>query len=82
MADWTRAERTRVTVEYEVPAKEPWGACWNQVQQALDVAREEYFHNYEHGPADDAISVHVTDDAIKVIFEKKNGADVPQPPVT
>lgn len=77
MTDWTRAERTRVTVEYEVPAKEPWGACWNQVQQALDVAREEYFHDYKRGPADDAIRVHVTDNAILIVFEKKDEVSIP-----
>jgi hypothetical protein len=71
MADWTRTERTRVTVEYEIPASEPWGADWNQVAQVLDLAHREYTEHYGRPPADNAIHVHVADDAIRVIFEKK-----------
>lgn len=72
MADWTRAERTRVTVEYEIPAAEPWGACWNQVQQAISVACREYEAAYGKLPADDAVRVHAGDDAIRVVFEKSS----------
>lgn len=67
MTDWTRTEKTRTEVQYEVPAREPWGACWSQVQQAIDAARMEY----PGKPADDAIRVHVTGDSILVAFEKK-----------
>lgn len=71
MANWTRTERTRVTVEYEVPAAEPWGACHNEVTLALTRAREEYFTACGRWPADDVIRVHVTDGSIRVVFEKK-----------
>ena len=70
MADWTRAEVTRTEVHYEVPTREPWGACWNQVLQALEAARLEYFRTYSKPPADDAIRVHVTDDSILIVFEE------------
>ena len=70
MADWTRAEVTRTEVQYEVPAREPWGGCHNQVLQAMEAARHEYFDCYEQWPADDAIRVHVTDDSILIVFEK------------
>ncbi len=71
MTDWTRTERTLVTVEYEIPVNEPWGACHNQVTKAIDLAQHEYFELYGRWPSDDAIRVHVTDDAIRVVFEKK-----------
>jgi hypothetical protein len=72
VADWTRAERTRTTVEYEIPANEPWGACWNQVQQALDLAYREYKEIHGKEPYDDSIRVHVTGDAVTITFEKSN----------
>lgn len=72
MASWTETERTRVTVEYTIPAAEPWGACWNEVLRVLHLAQEEYFKLYQRWPSDDAIRVHVTDDAITVIYEKSN----------
>jgi hypothetical protein len=59
------------TVEYEIPAGEPWGACHTEVLQVLTKTREEYFTQYGHWPSDDAIRVHVTDEALLIVFEKK-----------
>ena len=67
----------RRTVEYRVPAAEPWGACWNQVNQALSKARDEYCAALNKWPADDAIRVHVTDEAVVISFvltEDKDGS--------
>lgn len=73
MADWSRSERVVKTVEYTVPASEPWGACWSQVQQALDAAFRDYAELYERNPSDDAITAHVTDDAIIFRFTVPQG---------
>lgn len=77
MTDWSRSERTVKTVEYTVPASEPWGACWNQVQQALDAACREYNERYKRDrePSDDAIRAHVTDDAIVFQFTAPEGGE-------
>lgn len=76
MADWGRGGRVTHTVEYTIPAREPWGACWNQVQQAVDAAIAEYcrVHGLNGEPADDAVRVHVTDDSVVISFEVKGTA--------
>lgn len=71
MSTWTRTERTVTTVTYEVPAGEPWGAAHDQVLQAVSAARVDYRGLNGHSPSDDAIRVHVTDDSIRIVFEKK-----------
>lgn len=72
MPDWNRAERTRVTVEYEIPVTELKGARWSQVSRALDAASGEYFKLYARWPSDDAMHVRITDNAIVIYFEKSN----------
>jgi hypothetical protein len=67
---WTRREKTVTTIEYAVPADEPRGACWNQVQQALNAAVREHSPWKNPVPADDAIRVHARDDEIVISFEK------------
>lgn len=74
--NWVKSERTITTVEYTVPALEPYGANWNQVQQALDAAiRDLSVAKYGENiplriPADNEIQVHVVDDAIVISYEK------------
>ena len=72
MADWSRRERTIRVVEYVVPAAEPWGACWNQVQQALNAAIS-HLRPVGTGPdwepSDDAIRIHVGDGEIVLRIE-------------
>lgn len=69
MATWSRAEKTTRTVEYTVPANEPWGATWNQVQQALSAAVTEWETRHEHKMHDDSVRVHTRDDEIVITFE-------------
>jgi hypothetical protein len=74
VSTWSRTERSRDTVEYSVPTG-PWGACWNQVQQAIDAAIAEIGRSMDKGatPSDDAIRVHARDDEIVVSFERPHG---------
>lgn len=72
MADFSRSEKVTRTVEYTVPASEPWGANWNQVQQALNAAVREWELTHRSGnpePPDNAVRVHVRDDEIVISFE-------------
>jgi hypothetical protein len=69
MARWSRGERTVRSVVYEVPADEPWGANWNEVQQALSLAWNEYKSVFGREPSDDAIRVHASDDRIRIEFD-------------
>ena len=74
MPAWMRREHVVTTVEYEVPAPEPWGATWDDVQTAITAAIGEYnrrYHNnpsYHEAPSSDSIRVHVADDKIVISF--------------
>lgn len=74
MADFERRERTVTTVEYVIPAG-PLGACWNQVQQAIDAAIREWRREEGVGlqriPPDNVIRVFAHADEIIVSFEKE-----------
>lgn len=77
MATWSRRERTIRYVEWVVPADLAWGACWNQVSNALDKALDEY-RRHNHLTArdlvpDDAIRVFPGDEEIVIRFEIKEG---------
>jgi hypothetical protein len=41
MASYARREVHRRTVEFVVPAKHPYGACWTDVDQAIVAAHRE-----------------------------------------
>lgn len=69
MANWSRSERVVRTVVYTIPASEPWGACWTEVDQAMEAALQDYSRRYGRHPADDAIRVHAGDGVITVVFE-------------
>jgi hypothetical protein len=83
MADWFKRSKAVTTHEWVIPATEPWGACWNQVQQALDAARENWItmHPAEARIAaqddrcitvpDDAVRVKVSDNEIIVFWEQQ-----------
>lgn len=74
MATYERREVTARRVEFHVPTREPWGACWSDVQQAVYVAmtemRKEGLLPETAVPADDAIRIHGTDESIVVVYER------------
>lgn len=79
MTDWTRRERTVRTAEYVVPIREPWGADWNQLLQAIHAATREAQGKglipAGREPSDDFIRVHAQDDAIVIAFTVEESVD-------
>lgn len=74
MSDWKRNEKTSTVVQYIVPADDKWGACWNEVQQALSKATDDWQEYYNGDmPSDDSIRVFPRDDAIVIEFDKPDG---------
>ena len=71
MTTWSRSEVTETTVNYTVPATEPWGATWAEIYQAISAALEEIRGGGGGIPSDDAIRVHAVDEAIVVSFTKR-----------
>lgn len=83
MTDWYKRNRVVMTHEWVIPADEPWGANWNQVQQAMDAAREHWIamHPMETRIAaqddrcitvpDNEVRVRVRDDEIIVCWEEQ-----------
>lgn len=83
MADWFKRERVMRTHEWVIPAADPWGACWNQVQQAMDAAREHWIAMHPNevriaaqddrcvSVPDSAVRVRVADDEIIVFWEEQ-----------
>jgi hypothetical protein len=75
MATWSRRERVTRTVEWVVPASEPWGACWNQFVQAINQAMGELRADGKLGefeePSDGQIRVKVGDEEVIVFYEIK-----------
>lgn len=78
MSDYERRERAVTTVEYVIPADPKWGACWNQVQQAINAAVYEFRGVGPSepwvDPADNVIRVFANGDEIIVSFEKEADA--------
>ncbi len=72
MATWSRTEKTVTTVEWHIPADQPWGACWNEVYNVILMALEEYktMKHSTNRPSDDSIRVHAQDDVIVVSYVK------------
>lgn len=71
MSDWKRNEKTTTVVQYIVPADDKWGACWNEMQQALTKATDDWQEYYNGDmPSDDSIRVFPRDDAIVIEFDK------------
>jgi hypothetical protein len=75
MATWSRRERVTRTVEWTVPASEPWGACWSEVAQAINQATRELREAGRLGesedPSDSLIRVKVGDEEVIVFYESK-----------
>lgn len=75
MAVYSRRERVTRHVEWTVPADLAWGACWNQVSNALDAALDDYRRLHQlpadATPADDAIRFFLGDEEIVIRFEVK-----------
>lgn len=88
---FTRSSTTTVR-EWVVPTREPWGACWNQVQLAIDQACEAWLiANKDQvmitaqddrclSVPDNAVRVKVGDDEIVVFFEQKVALSDIEPP--
>lgn len=77
MGDVERRERTVRYVEHVAKAEEPWGACWTDVQQAINAAIRELRPadippNVHWEPSPDAIRVHVGDDEVIFRFEQES----------
>lgn len=72
MASFSEFQRTTVEQVISIPAAEPWGACWNEVYNCLNKACNDFLKYYGRDPADDDISVRVTDSTIEIIY--KTGA--------
>ncbi len=75
MATWSREESVTRTVRWRVPAERPWGACWNQVVQAINQAMGELraagrLGEFEE-PSDDLIGVLADDDEVIVFYESE-----------
>jgi len=83
MTDWFKRNKVVMTHEWVVPASEPWGANWTEVQQAMDAAREHWIsmHPEETRIAaqgnrrvtvpDTAVRVKVGDDEVIVFWEER-----------
>lgn len=76
MADWYTRTKHRTIHEWVVPAAEPWGACWNQVQQAIDQAGESWKAKNPDtaayvGVPDSEVRVRCEDDKIVVFYEEE-----------
>jgi hypothetical protein len=71
MTSWIREEKTITTIEYRVPAPQPWGACWNEVELALGAATREFkdMSGWNHVP-DDSVRVTTEDDTIVISFTR------------
>lgn len=78
MATYERRERVTRHVEFVVPATRPYGACWNEVEKAIDAATREWRRDRGAGaeaiPPDNEISVMPSDEDLIVYFEAKGGA--------
>lgn len=73
VATFERREVTTRRVEFHVPTHEPWGACWAEVDKAMDAALTELREKGELAeydiPSDDRIRIHGTDEAIVVAYD-------------
>lgn len=73
MSTVSRREVTTVRTEFVVPASYPYGADWNQVQQAINAASRELIEQgrVDEGlePADDLIRILPTGDTVIVYYE-------------
>ncbi|GGY29825.1 hypothetical protein GCM10010363_07880 [Streptomyces omiyaensis] len=72
MTTWTTRTTVSTRHEWEVPAREPWGADFGQVESATTAALRHYRRHYGLGDndtvPDDALRFKVTDEAIVISF--------------
>jgi hypothetical protein len=72
MATFTTDTITTTVRRWFVPATEPWGAAAAEIGKAWAAAEHAYREHYgldkDTPIADDALSFHVTDDAIVIRF--------------
>lgn len=73
MATYSRRERITRTVEFPVPAEQPYGACWAEVWKAFNAARQELVVagrlEKDVSPPDDMIRILPGDDEVIVCYE-------------
>lgn len=72
MADYTTRTVTSTRREWIVPATEPWGAPWEEIEKAAGAAWASYreLHDLPAGATapGDFVRIHVRDDAIVLAF--------------
>jgi len=77
VATYSRRERVARTVEFVIPAPKPFGACWTEIDKAIDAATEEWRADRglaEHDvPPDNEICVMPGDEEVIVFYEAKGG---------
>ena len=78
MATWSHRTVTSTRQEWEVPATRPWGACLGDIQSAILAASNAYREAHglpeDHQLWDDALRLHVTDEAILISFTTEEAA--------
>jgi hypothetical protein len=79
MATYSRREYTTRHIEYTVPCDGLWGACWAEVDKAMQVAAREFRQvhglSQEAALSDDALRFFPGDDEIVIRFEVKGSGD-------
>lgn len=84
MTDVYRREVVKRTVEWVVPTREPWGACWTDVMLAIQQATNELWDALivPRGmePASDLIRIHPGDEDVVVAIELPAVATTDAPP--
>jgi hypothetical protein len=78
MTTWSVTEVTEVKVLYRIPAAEPYGACWSEVDTAMRAAIDRYRADYGLPMTiipDDAVRFHARDDEIIIEFTRVKQVD-------
>ena len=74
MADYSRQEVTKVTVEFTVPAPFGFGACWAEVMKAIRAAHQELWQAgviaEGKDASDDRIRIRPGDEEVIVFYER------------
>jgi hypothetical protein len=88
MTDWFTRTKRQVTHQWVVPTNEPWGACHNEVLQAIEQAHQHWLANPANqfrirasaqddrcvSIPDGAIRIKCEDDAIVIAYDEVDDA--------
>jgi hypothetical protein len=79
MTTWSVTEVTEVKILYHIPAEDPYGACWSEVDTAMGAAIARYRADYQVDPialiSDDAVRVRAGDGEIIIEFSRIKQVD-------